>query len=452
MDYRFIESVEEFDQFVILFRDQPSIIIPIYSEERTHPVHNRVCVLFIWLLDDDLFCVLPFDHNEAINLPTGCLERLQPHYGMSYTWSVKPLGHVVPSLTECFDAQGVEYLSTGNITDPRLFYSHAIKELLGTFRHIPTIWRAIPMTVLLEYAEQHARFIEKLKNIEFEPAFVFHQVYILPVCAHLEANGVHVDPEKFKEHYGQHTARLINAQNLVFTEYNPYTVARRVTNKFGGINFAAIDKKSRVREAYTSRFENGQLVLVDWESFHVRLIANLMKYSLPNEPVHQFLAKQYFHTNTITPEQYEEGKIITFRNLYGYGDSDIEFFKRVREYVRYLYDLTEASGYIETELGNQLRFNKIDDPSPGKVFNYLLQLRETEVAFSAMKKLPELMKLFQSKATLYTYDSLLFDVHPSEMSLLSDIKRIMEFDGQFPVRFYAGPNLGQLTNITNSVV
>jgi hypothetical protein len=60
-----------------------------------------------------------------------------------------------------------------------------------------------------------------------------------------------------------------------------------------------------------------------------------------------------------------------------------------------------------------------------------------------MKSLVEIIKYLKTKKTkavLYTYDSVLFDVHIGEgKELILNIKKLMEADG-FPTKCYFGKN------------
>ena len=49
---------------------------------------------------------------------------------------------------------------------------------------------------------------------------------------------------------------------LVYSEYNPYTTTGRPSNRFGGTNFAALNKTDGSREKYISRFDGGMLVII----------------------------------------------------------------------------------------------------------------------------------------------------------------------------------------------
>ena len=131
---------------------------------------------------------------------------------------------------------------------------------------------------------------------------------------------------------------LIHADR-VYSQYNYHTTTGRPSNAFGGFNFAAMSKEDGTRAAFCSRFERGALVEMDFDSYHVRLIATVIGYELPESSIHDYLGRFYFDTTELTEEQRAESKAITFRLLYGGIDAEflsIHFLnKSIRLYTRY---------------------------------------------------------------------------------------------------------------------
>ena len=65
---------------------------------------------------------------------------------------------------------------------------------------------------------------------------------MLDNLSYIEQNGIH------------------SKEGEVHSEYNIYTSTGRPSNRFGGTNFAALNKKDGSRKQYISRFKNGVLV------------------------------------------------------------------------------------------------------------------------------------------------------------------------------------------------
>jgi hypothetical protein len=269
---------------------------------------------------------------------------------------------------------------------------------------------------------------------------------------HLERHGLSVETEKLTAKYGPRIKRYVDKNNRVYTEYNPYTTTGRTSNRFGNINFAALNKKDGTREIFHSRFENGLMVMMDFESFHLRLIADIIGYKFPSDqPVHEYLGQQYFGKDTLTSEEYEEGKAITFSLLYGSrrDDNVPEFFRRVYEYVEMLGVLINVNGYVTSPYFKRKIYNKdIEDATPSKIFNYIIQLAETE---RNLKVMLEMMTLFKDKTSvpiLYTYDSVLFDYDVTDgTELIYDILRVLTEGDKYPMRVYYGSTYNDIKRL-----
>lgn len=273
----------------------------------------------------------------------------------------------------------------------------------------------------------------------------------IPCLAKIESNGIYVDPELITTQHGSRVKRFIDKNQLVYSEYNLYTTAGRCSNRFGNINFAAMNKKDGTRKAYTSRFENGMLVSADFESFHLRLIADIIGYEFPvNEPIHEYLGKQYFETDSLSQEQYDEGKTITFALLYGDSkNTDVpEFFRKVYEYVDVISTDMKTKGYITSPYSNRKIYkDRIENFSPAKLFNYMIQLAETERNLKVILEMSKIFQFTQSKPVMYTYDSILFDYTPDDgpEPLKAAIEVLTEHN-KYPMRVYYGKNYHDITS------
>jgi hypothetical protein len=340
------------------------------------------------------------------------------------------------------DLKGLEYFRKEKCIDSSEFHTMFMKYFYTKFNDYKDINSIVPIMHLVKYCEDYCDYISQFVQFYNKiPGFDFHNEVVVPSCNFMEKSGVHVYEDKFIEVYGERFRNNVN-NSLVYTEYNPYTTTGRVTSRFGGINFSAIEKSSDSRDAYTSRFGKfGSMVLIDFESFHLRLIANMMNISLPNEPVHEYLAKQYYGTKTISPEEYSEGKKITFKYLYSETEegSEYPFFNAVYEFKKKFWETSNVNGFFISSTKRRIYLNNIESVSPAKLFNYYLQLEEMETVFKSIHILKDIFKKYKSKVTLYTYDSILIDfAHEDGKDLLINTCKILESDGKFPVRLYAG--------------
>ena len=237
---------------------------------------------------------------------------------------------------------------------------------------------------------------------------------------------------------------------LVYSEYNPYTSTGRPSNRFGGMNFAALNKKDGSRKKLVSRFKNGVLVEFDYDAYHPRLIGDKIGYEFPKGNVHQHLADSYGLS-------YDEGKQLTFKYLYGGITPEIKqnpFFGRVDEFIHRLWSTWKRDKKIVSDIYSREIFREnLSDMNPNKLFNYMIQLMETEQNIRTLDVLLHDMKDFKSKMVLYNYDAFLFDFDYKEDGLkyLKEVKKILEWDGKFPTRVFMGDNYHDMKEITEKL-
>ena len=76
-----------------------------------------------------------------------------------------------------------------------------------------------------------------------------------------------------------------------------------------------------------------------------------------------------------------------------------------------------------------------------KLFNYLIQLSETENNLQVIQELNKYLEDKESKLVLYSYDSFLIEFNMNDgVETLKDCKRIVDRDGIFPVTLKRGDN------------
>jgi DNA polymerase I-like protein with 3'-5' exonuclease and polymerase domains len=309
----------------------------------------------------------------------------------------------------------------------------------------------LPITKHLERCQaMRDVFMSVYQSFEMTTEFVSYEKYMIDNMFGIEANGITVDPALLHQHFEQSTRN-----GMVYTEYNPYTSTGRPSNKFGGINYAALNKDDGSRSMIRSRFSRGMLLEFDYDAFHVRLIADLINYTLPDESVHMYFGRQYFNKTELTAEEYEQSKQMTFHLLYGGIDKEFEkipFFGKTKQYIANVWKQFKRDGYIVTpKFKRPIAASSIADANAGKVFNYLLQATETEHNMHVINNVHELLRDYNSRLILYTYDSLLFDFDLDDgKELIFKIKETISASG-YPVKIKAGVNYHGMTDMTTKV-
>ena len=241
---------------------------------------------------------------------------------------------------------------------------------------------------------------------------------------------------------------LQTTDGVVYSEYNPFTSTGRPSNRFGGINFAALNKSDGSRQKFISRFgSKGKLVEFDYDAYHLRLIAEKVDYKFSDESVHQHFADRFNIS-------YKEAKGLSFQYLYGFIPDDIaesiDYFGKVKDFTNKLWQLYKQENFIKSDIySRQIKGN---DFNANKLFNYYIQLLETESNALVIKDVRKIMGKYKSKFVLYSYDSFLFDMHIDDgLPLLTEIKKVLE-RGKYPVKAAWGNNYDELIDITEKLV
>ena len=274
---------------------------------------------------------------------------------------------------------------------------------------------------------------------------------LIPIWKHYEQfqewkkKWVDVKPSKFAQLYPK-TYNWVELGGLYtdshiteYTQYNMLTTTSRPSNTFGGVNYAALPKDGDIRNRFISRFEGGKLCQLDFDGYHIRLIAKLIGVDIPLDvKAHKWLADQY-------GANIKDAKAITFRQLYGGVEDEyyhIPFFRKTSEYINSLWTEFLRNRFTYTPIMSR-KIEIIDSLNKNKLFNYILQSVETERNILILDKLMKLDNGQKSIPILYTYDSILFDVHPDDTDYIKEVKKIMETDG-FPTELEVGNTYGNM--------
>lgn len=400
---------------------ETAYVYPVMTDATQHPAQNALASLH-FMFDDSTFYTVSLNHPDA---PHFTLDLHRSH--KLVTLYQKELRHLTNAVN-IVDFATLLHLNYQEIPLYREYYTSIIQQMKTQFK-MKNLHRSIPLTSWADTAEAFLQYCRRLyhqyQDTEHTSAFQFINQITIPTLTAIERAGLHT------------------TDGFVYSDYNIYTSTGRPSNAFGGINFAALNKNDGTREKFISRFgENGTLVQFDYEAFHLRLAANRIGYELPETSVHTFLAEQYYGTTDITPEMYEESKARTFAIMYGQTEDvgGVEFFHRLKQYSSELWDLYRQAGYITSGTGRKIY---VPDPNPAKIFNYLMQLMETEEAISRVEDVCNFLGMRKSKVILYTYDAILLDVHNDELDSMENVGKLLSVGG-YPVRQYRGHNYNNL--------
>jgi hypothetical protein len=277
---------------------------------------------------------------------------------------------------------------------------------------------------------------------------------LIPIWKHYEqfqewkTKWDNLTPSKFSQLYPKgynwiEKSGLHTPTGIEYTQYNMLTTTSRPSNAFGGVNYAALPKDGDVRKRFISRFEGGKLYQLDFDGYHPRLIGKLIGVDIPlGIKAHKWLADQY-------GADIKDAKAITFRQLYG-GVQDeykhIPFFSKTAEYIDSLWSEFLMNREVFTPIfKRKIKYHQ--DLNKNKLFNYILQSVETERNILIIEKLSKIQLSQKSLPILYTYDSILFDVHSDDGNdYIKKIKEVMEMDG-FPTDVEFGDNYKDMVRV-----
>ena len=412
-----VENNKEKEQFLEYWNNEQCTIIPIWEDLEKHPMNNRVSFLYVSFKNLDF--ILPFNHNDCEPLTIDLSQSNQP----KWIWDKKGFLQTDIQVKNLKDVQTALFFEQNNIYD---FKSKI--EVLTNF------YTRLGMRDSLGKSISIMKWGEVLRDIvgdwNLDSTVKWIDDTMIPTLSAIERLGLEVDRKKFLDRWKDNEKSLKG--NRTFTEYNPYTITSRPSNRHLGINYSALNKKDGSRECFIPQ-EGKKFVQFDYDAYHVRIIGKLIGYDLPDTSVHQWLADQYGCG-------YDESKGRTFRILYGGvsdEDREIPFFDKVDKFIRKMQEDAIKNGYLTTPKGRRIPLGWIEQPTAQKFFNYILQATETEFNIEVLKKLVETDTI----PCLYTYDSFLFEL--SDSTNVPKIKAVLESYG-FPVKLDVGDNYSEV--------
>jgi hypothetical protein len=436
-----IETKSEFEEFYERSKSFDWIVVPTFCNGDKPVYIDSLSVLYIYVLQLDEEVMLVFNHTEGLTLQESILQSF-PKETKLFVYNKKKFKKFLeqPNL---IDMNMVEYFHNNQpIEDDFETPAHEFfTRNFGTFANLNTI---IPITKHIEKSQAITqRFLDVFDYFQEDAAFKAYNEIILDSLYQIEVNGLFANYSLFKKKFEK--GRLY--ENFAYSEYNPYTTTGRPSNRYGGINFAALKKDDGSRLPFVSRHgENGFMISFDYDAYHLRLLAELVDYKFPVDvSVHHYLGSFYFGKKELSDAEYQESKAISFRQLYGgIGEEylEIPFFAQVHEYTKLLWNKYREEGYIETPVFGRKLFNSFfTDMNAAKLLNYLLQSFETERNMAVIHNLLSRISSYSSKLTLYTYDSFLFDFDRRDGGqILLAIKEELEQNGKYPVKIEIGPD------------
>ena len=392
-------------------------IEPLFSNDNTHPYLRGIVGFYIREINHRKGFIINVNHSEATSCELDEILNVIGGFEEIFVTDKKEFLHIVP-LKQLSD---IHFIHPTDIPDQ--FPCHEF--FYRKYPHIANIGSIIPIVKHYERCETIYNAVKHVFAMEKPPHFEFYNNKATNVFYWIEANGLKVDPKLFEEHFGVE-------RDWTYSQFNLKTTTTRPSNSFGGINYAALDKKSGCREAFIP--ENNFLLEIDISAYHPTLAAQLVDFDFGEGDIHQAFADMY-------GVDYKKAKELTFKQLYGgvfKEYKDLEFFKRVEKYIEDISSKKEVvckSGYVFKT-----------DMKPQKLFNYILQNTETYYNVLILEEIIRTLKHCETRIVHYTYDSFLLDVSKDEKYVVLSILAIFKKYG-FSTKVEGGPNYGKLQRV-----
>jgi len=410
-----VNTQELYNQLKQHIQTKPFVLLQMYSDVNAHPQENRVSCYYVDFQDEQY--IVPIYHTEKYKDKFEIIETNQA----IYVQDLKQYKHNTLVISK-------------DIRDMNWSYYLENNESYNTEQHLTN-------------AHQHYYRLHYDKdNVNDLIPLVKHIEYFKPISENLFKSYKEQDQTILTTLHDIERQGLKTYEKIVYSEYNPYTSTGRPSNRFGGMNFAALNKTDGSRKQFISRFNNGMLVEMDFDAYHLRLIGEIVGYKFPQGSVHEHMAELY-------GLPYDEAKALSFKYLYGgITDevSDNPFFSKVNDYINLLWQDYKTNNFVKSYIYNRTIFKKnLQDMNPNKLFNYMIQLMETENNVKILNELQPKLQQYNSKLVLYNYDSFLFDFDTKDgLEFLNMVKETIESGGKYPVKIGKGVNYHDMQDIT----
>jgi len=398
-----IESKEQLDRFYNSSYKEAFVEIIPYNN-RIHPTQNQVCAVYIRPLQSTKGFLIPISHSETLPIHIDDVRHILSQYNSIYVRDKKEFLHYF-LLKTLYD---ITLNSPPYIQE----YTNAHSFFYNKMGDKKDINRIIPIVKHYEYCE---KLFNDLKPKINEPINDFNNTKTTMVFNALERSGIRIDREEFQSRFHEVEGEY------VYTQFNFKTLTGRPSNKFNGVNYAAINKENGDRKSFIPR--NDILLELDISAYHPTLLALLLDYKFDSGDIHKAFAKMY-------GVDYQKAKELTFKQMYG-GVFDkykeLEFFKKMKVYTDDLWARFQSEGFIECPISKHIyKKDELHDMKPQKLLNYVLQNLETSMNVRILWEIVKILKGKNTKLVLYTYDSFLFDFDEGEEDIIKEIIQVFK--------------------------
>ena len=411
----------------------------IYKTDRLHPIHKDVVSIFVY---DFVFKKYKYYNISHPDLPGFySLDEFKKEY-KNYNLAVNNKKEYKYFLNDfkLYDIGILYFINTGEvlpkyIDDDYIYYDKS-GYITPFIKH---------QDIFLEEVNDIIDLLDRF-NLD-NKNYIFYND-LSNALYNIERNGLYVDPNIFMIYFGGY----YDENNLIYSQYNILNITGRPSNTFDKINFVAIPKTD-CRKSFTSRYDNGNILMMDFSGYHPTIISKMIDYKIDiNESIYENIGKHYYFKKILSDSEISYIKKTTMVLLYGDNTknelSNLDYFKKVEQLKLKIYNDYINNGYILTPIyKRKLEYDIIGDISKSKLFSYYIQAYETELNIDKINKCIEYCKDKEIIPILYVYDSILFDIPPKiNKQYIIDLKHILE-EGNYKLKCYIGSNYNDLEKI-----
>lgn len=403
-----------------MFKEIPCVCIPLFSNANKHQSESAVIGLYL-MFTDRTERYINFTHPDESRQNIQLFDiQLHPK---SLVFNKKAL--MYHGFNEGIDLNSYLHYYADDFINQKEFYTKSVEVLSNKYFKSEDLGHIIPLATQLDYAKKMAQYALR----------TYREMQISEKCIEFCNDFVEIFYEIEKE-------KILVGDEWKNQNYMWYTTTSRPSNSWDGFNFSAMNKRDGTRNKIRSRFEGGKIVQFDYDAFHIKLLAKVLGYEFDGHPYEQI------QKDLGIDIPYDEMKSKVFQNIYGTITPQFmkhPFFLSIQAVIDEFYEGYKTDGMVKSWFYEKV-FTEIEDVTPNKIFNYILQSLETEYNIRKIKTILPHLRDKQSVFMLYLYDAFVFDIHPDENNLVNILQSAFETD-QMKIKIYVGDTFGDIKRI-----
>lgn len=340
-----------------------------------------------------------------------------------------------------------------NISLEKLIPSDVLNEYVtARIEAIKDLYDAAPIELLREYEDRTSKVIEDVLKVEASKIHVDEAL----LGSLLKDKNVLGHERSFLEHI-----RTLTRDGFAKTRISPVGSKTKRFRVVGGLKSMSIPHGAP-RRVLTSRFEGGEIHVIDFNAIDYRCIIE----AVGSQKLTEFYgSSDDFHSKTASlfGGDRKVAKDLTYVHIYGGSIESVakkttlgivetkrlvnivdEFLQPVVEFRKNLAASSRKAGCVVTPSGYKVPVS-VDD-SDGKIVGLYAQTYSSSVFEIALHAALEALKNLRSKVILTVHDEITFDVHPEEFEVVEEIKKTIERKTGFKTKLKKGRSYGEATD------